>query len=127
MSNSRGRFHKLFWALRPTFEKLYKGVEPALRRAPNFNRAISMICTLRPTFMKSTPGFSGSKPFLFFEGSAVVFWLLSDFRQLNFRSRQILLNYAKYRKPKQGETCKQLECCLDYQRLDYHDDHALLK
>ena len=52
----RGRFHILFCALRPTFEKLFKGVERALRRAPNFNRAISIICALRPTFMKSTPG-----------------------------------------------------------------------
>ena len=27
-----------------------------MRRAPNFNRAISMICAVRPTFMKLTPG-----------------------------------------------------------------------
>ena len=26
-----------------------------MRRVPNFDRAISMICALRPTFMKSTP------------------------------------------------------------------------
>ena len=43
-------------ALRPTFEKLFRGVRRTLRRAPNFDRDISMICTLRPTFMKSTPG-----------------------------------------------------------------------
>ena len=46
----------LFCALRPTFEKLYRGVERALRRAPNFNRAISMIRAVRPNFMKSTLG-----------------------------------------------------------------------
>ena len=50
-----GQFHEIFCALRPTFEKLFTGVERALRRAPNFYRAISMICALRPTFMKSTP------------------------------------------------------------------------
>ena len=43
-------------ALRPTFEKLFRGVGRALGRAPNFDRAISMICALRPTFMKSIPG-----------------------------------------------------------------------
>ena len=43
-------------ALRPTFEKLFTGVRRALRRAPSFDRAISMIRALRPTFMKSTPG-----------------------------------------------------------------------
>ena len=43
-------------ALHPTFEKLFTGVQRALRRAPNFDRAISMICALRPTFMKSTQG-----------------------------------------------------------------------
>ena len=43
-------------ALRPTFEKLFTGVRRALRRAPSFDRAISMICALSPTFMKSTPG-----------------------------------------------------------------------
>ena len=43
-------------ALRPTFEKLFIGVRRALRRALSFDRAISMICALRPTFMKSTPG-----------------------------------------------------------------------
>ena len=37
-------------------EKLFKGVERALHRAPNFNRAFSMFCALRPTFMKSTLG-----------------------------------------------------------------------
>ena len=42
-------------ALRPTFEKLFIGVRRALRRALSFDRAISMICALRPTFMKSTP------------------------------------------------------------------------
>ena len=42
--------------LRPTFEKLFRGVGRTLRRAPNFDRAISMICALRPTFMKLTPG-----------------------------------------------------------------------
>ena len=52
----RGQFHKLFCAPRPTFEKLFRGVEHALHRAPNFNRGISMICTMRPTFIKSTPG-----------------------------------------------------------------------
>ena len=31
-----GRFHKLFCTLRPTFEKLFRGVECTLRRAPNF-------------------------------------------------------------------------------------------
>ena len=36
---TRGRFHKLFCTLRQTFEKLFKGIERALRRAPNFNRA----------------------------------------------------------------------------------------
>ena len=41
-------------ALRPTFEKLFTGVRRALRRAPSFDRAISMIRALRPTFMKST-------------------------------------------------------------------------
>ena len=41
-------------ALRPTFEKLFIGVRRALRRALSFDRAISMICALRPTFMKST-------------------------------------------------------------------------
>ena len=64
-----GRFHKLFFALCPTFEKLFKGVEHALRRAPNFNRAISMIYTLRQTFMKSTPGANPLKnlrPSIFF-------------------------------------------------------------
>ena len=54
-SQNRGRFHKLFCALRPTFEKLFIGVEHALRHAPNFNRAISKICAMRPTFMKSSP------------------------------------------------------------------------
>ena len=53
---TRGRFHKLFCALRPTFEKLFRGVGRTLHRAPNFNRAIFMIYALRPTFMKSTPG-----------------------------------------------------------------------
>ena len=52
---TRGRFHKFFCTLRPTFEKLFWGVERALRRAANFDRAISTICALRPTFMKSTP------------------------------------------------------------------------
>ena len=51
-----GLFHKLFCALCPTFEKLFRGVVRALRRAPNFIRAISMICVVRPTFMKLTPG-----------------------------------------------------------------------
>ena len=51
---TQGRFHKLFCALRPTFEKLFRGVGRALRRGPNFDRAVSMICALRPTFMKST-------------------------------------------------------------------------
>ena len=51
-----GRFHKLFCALHPNFEKLFRGVERALRSAINFNRAISMICAVRPTFMKSTHG-----------------------------------------------------------------------
>ena len=55
-SQDLGRFHKLFCTLRPTFEKLFRGVERALRRVPNFNRAISMICAVRSTFMKSTPG-----------------------------------------------------------------------
>ena len=41
--STRGLFHKLFCALRPTFEKLLRGVGRALRRAPNFDRAISMI------------------------------------------------------------------------------------
>ena len=49
-----GRFQKLFCALGQTFEKLFRGIERALRRAPNFNRAISLICAVRPTFMKST-------------------------------------------------------------------------
>ena len=53
---TRGRFHKLFCALRPTFEKLFRGVGRALRLVPNFDRAISMICALRPTFVKQTPG-----------------------------------------------------------------------
>ena len=44
-------------ALRPTFEKLFRGVWCALRRPPNLDKAISMICALRQTFMKSTPGF----------------------------------------------------------------------
>ena len=52
----RGRFHKLFCTLRPTFEKLFRGIERALRCAPKFDRAISMICAVRPTFMKLTPG-----------------------------------------------------------------------
>ena len=34
-------------ALRRTFEKLFTGVERNLRHAPNFNRAISMICAVR--------------------------------------------------------------------------------
>ena len=42
-------------ALRPTFEKLFIGVRRALRRALSFDRAISMICAVRPTFKKSTP------------------------------------------------------------------------
>ena len=46
---------RLICTLRATFEKLFKGVERALRRAPNFDRAISMFRPLRPTFMKSTP------------------------------------------------------------------------
>ena len=50
-----GQFHILFCNLRPTFEKLFRGVNRALRHAPNFNRAISLICAVRPTFMKSTP------------------------------------------------------------------------
>ena len=33
----RGRFHKLFCTMRPTFEKLFRSVERTLRRAPNFN------------------------------------------------------------------------------------------
>ena len=49
-------FLRPFRALRPTFEKLFRGVGLALRRVPNFDRAISMICALRPTFMKLTPG-----------------------------------------------------------------------
>ena len=36
---SWGQFHKMFCALRPTFEKLFRGVERALCHAPNFNRA----------------------------------------------------------------------------------------
>ena len=48
LSVAKGRFHKLFRALRPTFEKLFRGVGRALRRAPNYDRAISMICALRP-------------------------------------------------------------------------------
>ena len=43
-------------ALRPTFEKLFRGVGCALRREPNFDRALSMICAVRPTFMKLTLG-----------------------------------------------------------------------
>ena len=35
-SDTWGRFHKLFCALRPIFEKPFKGVERALRRAPKF-------------------------------------------------------------------------------------------
>ena len=54
--SNRGRFYKLFCALRPTFEKLFRGVECALRRAPNFNRTIFMICAMRPTFLKLTTG-----------------------------------------------------------------------
>ena len=53
---TRGQFHILFCALRPTFEKLFRGAEGAVCRAPNYNRAISMICALRPNFMKSTLG-----------------------------------------------------------------------
>ena len=51
----RCQFHKLFCALRPTFEELFRGVGRALRCVPNFNRAISMICAVGPTFMKSAP------------------------------------------------------------------------
>ena len=39
----------------PTFEKLCRGIERNLLRAPNFNRAISMICAVCPTFMKFDP------------------------------------------------------------------------
>ena len=45
-----------FCALPPIFEKLFTGVERALRLVPNFYRAISIICAMPPTFMKSTPG-----------------------------------------------------------------------
>ena len=41
-------------ALRPAFEKLFRGIERDLCRASNFNKAISMICTMHPTFMKLT-------------------------------------------------------------------------
>ena len=54
-AHTRGRFHKLFCSLHPTFDKLFRGVGRALRHAPDFDRATSMICALRPTFMKSTP------------------------------------------------------------------------
>ena len=54
-----GRFHKLFWrpicTLRPTFEKLFTGIEPALRHAPNFNRAISIL-RRAPNFYEIDPG-----------------------------------------------------------------------
>ena len=43
-------------ALRPTFEKLFTGVEVGRRRRAQMDRAISMICAVCPTFMKSTPG-----------------------------------------------------------------------
>ena len=33
---ARGLFHKLFCALCPTFEKLFRGIVRTLRRAPNF-------------------------------------------------------------------------------------------
>ena len=45
---------RLICTLRPTFEKLFRGVDCALRCVPKFNRAISMICAGCPTFMKST-------------------------------------------------------------------------
>ena len=51
---NRGPFNKLFCTLRPTFEKLFRGVERELCHAPNLNRAISMNDPLRPTFMKLT-------------------------------------------------------------------------
>ena len=42
-----GWFHKFLCAIRPTFEQLFTGVERALRRAPNFDRAV---CQLAPNF-----------------------------------------------------------------------------
>ena len=42
-------------APRPTFENLFRGVGRALHGPSNFDRAISMLCALRPTFMKTTP------------------------------------------------------------------------
>ena len=38
-----GPFHKLFSALRPTFEKLFTGVEVGRGRRAQMDRAISMI------------------------------------------------------------------------------------
>ena len=49
-----GQFHILFCALPQTFEKLFRGVECALRCTPSFNWAISMICAVGLTSMKST-------------------------------------------------------------------------
>ena len=57
---SWGRFHKLFCALCPTFEKLFKGVGCTLCHAPNFKRAISMICTFAHNFYEIDPGLSST-------------------------------------------------------------------
>ena len=54
-----GRFHKLFAPnSRPTpnFWEAFLRRRARFAPCPNFERAISMICALRPTFMKSTPG-----------------------------------------------------------------------
>ena len=54
-----GRFHKLFLhptPLRPTFAPKKASQNVGRRRRANMDRAISMICAGRPTFMKSTLG-----------------------------------------------------------------------
>ena len=54
MGATWGQFHKLFCALHITFEKLFRGVERALGRAPNFIRAISDL-RLGPIFYEINP------------------------------------------------------------------------
>ena len=60
-----GQFQKLFCALCPTFEKLFTGIKVGRRRKVQMYRYISMICALRTTFLKSTPGRTSSLFFFF--------------------------------------------------------------
>ena len=53
---TRGRFHKLFRALRRTFTPVKSFSKVGRRCRAQMDRAISLIRALRPTFMKSTPG-----------------------------------------------------------------------